>query len=269
MKRIRSIFELGFLCLFFCASISAGEIHVAVAANFLGTMNEVAAQFEQTTGSHVIVSSGSTGSLYAQIENGAPYDIFLSADSEATRRLESAGTAVAGSRFAYAIGKLALWSADPKRVDQGGKVLRSSEIKHLAIPNPDIAPYGAAAQQVLQRMGLWESLKPRLVQGESVAQTFQFVAGGNAEAGFVAYSQVKESHNVGSCWIVPQEMYSPLEQQAVLLQRARDNPADNLSNTCRQLRTGNRELVTLSMIILIASSLEPKEQVPIRRERCI
>jgi molybdate transport system substrate-binding protein len=207
-------------------SARAAEVSVAVAANFTAPLDKLAAAFEKASGHHLVISSGSSGKLYLQITAGAPFEVMLSADSERPLRLEKEGAAVAGSRFTYAIGKLVLWSRDPGLVDPAGAVLAGNRFRHLAIPNPGLAPYGAAARQVLQGLDLWQKLAPRLVQGEDIGQTWQFVATGNAELGFVALSQVRAAGKPqGSLWIVPAERYNPIEQQAVLLARGKDDPA--------------------------------------------
>lgn len=205
----------------------AAEVRVAVAANFVGTLDELGKAFQAGSGDTLLVSSGSTGKLYAQIRNGAPYDVLLAADVAHPQRLEQEGLAVSGSRFTYARGQLALWSRDPKRVDDQGKVLRTDSFRHLAIANPLTAPYGAAAQQTLQHLGLWEALTPRLVRGEDIGQTLQFVQSGSAELGFVALAQIQKlkADARGSWWLVPAGFYDPIEQQGVLLTRAKDNAA--------------------------------------------
>lgn len=204
----------------------AAEVAVAVAANFTAPLEKIATAFEKASGHHLVISSGSSGKLYAQISGGAPFAAMLSADAERPARLEKEGAAVAGTRFTYAIGKLVLWSMEPGLVDPAGAVLGSSRFRHLAIPDPETAPYGAAARQVLQGLDLWQMLAPRLVQGEDIGQTYQFVATGNAELGFVALSQVRAAGKLqGSLWIVPAERYRPIEQQAVLLARGKDSPA--------------------------------------------
>jgi molybdate transport system substrate-binding protein len=204
----------------------AGEVAVAVAANFQVPLEKLGKTFTAKTGHHVQASPGSSGKLYAQILEGAPFDVMLSADAARPRRLEEAGAIVAGSRFTYALGRLVLWSRDPALVDQQGAVLAKRSFHHLAIANPETAPYGAAARQVLEKMKLWPSVEPLLVQGEDIGQTYQFVATGNAELGFVALSQMRTAPPAGgSMWIVPASLYAPIEQQAVLLKRAKDNPA--------------------------------------------
>ncbi|HEV3455394.1 MAG TPA: molybdate ABC transporter substrate-binding protein [Thermoanaerobaculia bacterium] len=208
------------------SAASSAEVSVAVAANFSGPLDKLAAAFEKETGHHLLISSGSSGKLYVQITAGAPFEVMLSADSERPLRLEKEGAAVAGSRFTYAIGRLVLWSKEPGLVDSAGAVLAGGGFRHLAVPSPENAPYGAAARQVLQGMDLWQKLAPRIVQGEDIGQTYQFVATGNAELGFVALSQIRAAGKPqGSLWIVPAERYRPIEQQAVLLARGKDDPA--------------------------------------------
>lgn len=205
----------------------AGEVQVAVAANFTGPMQVIAPVFERDTGHQVRVSSGATGKFYAQITNGAPYEVLLAADDKTPARLIGEGWAVAGSAFTYALGKLVLWSANPARVAARGEVLRKGDFRHLALANPKVAPYGAAAMQVMNGMGVLESLRPRLVQGENIAQTHQFVVSGAAELGFVAYSQVIRNGQVGSGsgWVVPASYHDPIRQDAVLLGKGAQNPA--------------------------------------------
>lgn len=207
------------------APARADEVRVAVAANFAPVLSQLAAPFAAATGHRLLISGGSSGKLYAQIVQGAPFDVLLSADAERPRRLEAQGQAVAGSRFTYARGRLVLWSAKPGLVDDRGEVLRRGEFKRLALANPRIAPYGAAARDVLQALGLWEALRTRVVQGEDIGQTFQFVRTGNAKLGFVAWAQVKAQGEKGSFWLVPETLHRPIEQQAVLLARARYNKA--------------------------------------------
>lgn len=197
----------------------AGEIHVAVASNFTEAIKSIAGRFEASTGHRVTLISGSTGKQYAQIINGAPFDAFFAADVRRPKLLEEEAIARPGSRFTYAIGKVILWSPKAGYVDNNIKVLEQENYRYLAIANPKLAPYGKAAQEVLQAHGLWDALQGRMVRGENIGQAFQFVKSGNAELGFVAYSQVKRpGHPIeGSFWEVPQSLYSPIEQQAVLL----------------------------------------------------
>lgn len=195
----------------------AQDVQAAVAANFAAAARDLAGRFARDTRHPVGISTGSTGKFYAQIRAGAPFDVFLAADDETPARLERERLAVAGSRFTYAVGRLALWSPQPDLVDDKGNVLREGRFRRLAIANPKLAPYGAAAVQALQRLGLWDAVKVRLVQGENIAQTFQFVASGNADLGFVAWSQVVEQKESGAAWLVPASLHSPLRQDATLL----------------------------------------------------
>lgn len=197
----------------------ADDIRVAVASNFRGAMELLAGAFEAKTDSSVVLSVGSTGKHYAQIRNGAPFDVFFAADSERPKRLEEEGLAVSGTRFTYAIGKLVLWCPTPGIVDLDRAILDRGAFRYVAIANPSLAPYGAAAREVLEARGLWNELDGRIVRGENIGQAFQFVESGNAEIGFVAYAQVKgrDAPTPGSVWIVPQSLYTPIEQQAVLL----------------------------------------------------
>ena len=203
------------------AAATADEIRVAVASNFGPAMQAIATDFEAETGHRVILSSGSTGKHYAQIRSGAPFDAFFAADERRPELLEQAGLGVAGSRFTYARGRLVLWSPRASYVDTAGEALRRG-FRHLAIANPRLAPYGRAAQQVLQALGLWETVAARLVRGQNLGQTFQFVASGNAELGFIAYAQIRQADGTlsGSHWDVPQGLYAPITQQALLLRDA-------------------------------------------------
>lgn len=205
----------------------ADTVSVAVAANFTAPMQKIAAAFEVDTGHKAELSFGATGKFYAQITHGAPFQVLLSADDTTPARLEREGKAVAHSRFTYAIGTLVLWSAQPGTVDAKGDVLKSGDFKHLAIANPKLAPYGAAALQVMEKLGVATALQPRLVQGENIAQTFQFVSTGNAQLGFVALSQVMADGKIrsGSAWQVPASLHEPIRQDAVLLMPGKDSAA--------------------------------------------
>ena len=213
--------------LFSSLGLHAEEVQVAVAANFTAPMQQIAAQFEKDSGHKVLLSFGATGKFYAQISNGAPFEMFLAADDETPAKLEKEGLGVAGSRFTYAIGKLVLWSASPDLVDASGAVLKTGNFKHLAIANPKTAPYGAAAMEAMNKLGVLSNLQSRFVQGESISQTHQFVASGNAELGFVALSQVLKDGKLagGSMWAVPANLYSPILQDAVLLEKGKGKPA--------------------------------------------
>jgi molybdate transport system substrate-binding protein len=218
---------ISLLFVLFAGTVAADEVRVAVAANFTGPAQVIAPLFERATGHRATLSFGSTGKFYAQITNGAPFDVFLSADDETPARLVREGHAVDGSAFTYATGRLVLWSARPDFVDPRGEVLRSGTFRHLAIANPATAPYGRAAQQVMAQNGVAERLKPLLVQGENIAQAYQFVSTGAADLGFVAFSQVIRDGRIGSGsgWIVPANLHDPIRQDAVLLARARSNAA--------------------------------------------
>ena len=206
---------------------TAAEATVAVAANFAEPIKAIAAVLEKTTGHTLRISLGPTGGLYTQIKNGAPFDVFLAADSARPEMLEKDGLAQAGSRFTYAVGKLVLWSARPGRVDDQGAVLKAADLGKVAIANPKTAPYGAAAVEAMEKLGLQAALAPRLVQGESIVQTFNFVKTGNADVGFVAMAQVLQGGRLreGSMWVLPQALYQPIRQDAVLLKRGADNAA--------------------------------------------
>ncbi len=197
----------------------ADNLRVAVASNFSGAIKQISRQFEADTNHKVVLIIGATGKHYAQIINSAPFDIFLAADVKRPKRLEQEGIALANTRFTYAIGKLVLWSPKSELIDKEGKVLDGSDFRFLAVANPKLAPYGKGAQQILQGRGLWKSLRKQIVRGENISQTFQFVKSGNAELGFVAYSQIKApDHSIeGSYWEIPQSLYDPIKQQAVLL----------------------------------------------------
>jgi molybdate transport system substrate-binding protein len=209
------------------AAARAGEVQVAVAANFARPLEAIGRDFTATTGHRLKITPGSTGKLYAQIVAGAPFEVLLAADEKTPARLVAEGQAVAGSSFTYAVGKLALWSLQPGLVDDQGAVLAGGKFAHLAIASPKLAPYGTAALEVLSARGLEQSLAPKLVRGESVAQTYQFVATGNAELGFVALSQLLTPGTaaVGSFWLVPPALYTPIRQDAVLLQPGRASVA--------------------------------------------
>jgi molybdate transport system substrate-binding protein len=196
----------------------SGEVHVAVASNFLNPLKEIAQRFKQDTGNTLILISGSTGKLYAQSRHGAPFDVLLAADDKRPALLEKEGVGVKGTRFTYAVGVLVLWSWDMEKV-KGTESLTHMDRGKLAIANPKTAPYGRAARQALEHLGLWGKLQPLLVQGENIAQTLQFVATGNAVLGFVAKSQVEDPHFKlkGSRWEVPVDQHDPILQQAILL----------------------------------------------------
>lgn len=201
----------------------AGKAHIAVAANFTEPAKEIGAAFKAATGHEAVLSFGSSGQFYTQIRQEAPFEAFLSADDERPRKLVEEGLAIAGSRFTYAVGKLVLWSRDPGLV-KGEETLRAARFDKLSICNPVAAPYGAAAVETMKSLSLYDALKPKFVEGANISQAFQFVATGNAEIGFVALSQVANDAK-GSRWVVPQELYSPILQDATLLRKGADNPA--------------------------------------------
>lgn len=205
----------------------AGEVRVAVAANFTAPMKRIAADFEMDTGHRAQLAFGGTGKFHAQILNAAPFEILLSADGETPARLAQEGLAVAASQFTYAKGKLVLWSAQPGIVDARGEILKRGDFAHLSIANPRLAPYGVAAVEVLKKLGLHDALAPKFVTGENIGQAFQFVKSGNAPLGFVALSQVMQDGRIaaGSAWVVPADLYQPIRQDAVILEKGRANPA--------------------------------------------
>ncbi|MDD2270679.1 MAG: molybdate ABC transporter substrate-binding protein [Desulfuromonadaceae bacterium] len=227
MKNIMKSVLVAVVCILFAVPAMAAEVNVAVAANFTAPMRQIAAEFEKDTGHTAVLAFGSSGKFLAQIKNGAPFQLFLSADDEKPAQLVKDGLTVAGSRFTYAIGTLVLWSAQPGFVDPKGEVLSKGTFARIAIANPKLAPYGSAAVEVLTKLGLLTALQPKFVQGENISQTYQFVSTGNAELGFVALSQVMKNGKIttGSAWIVPGKQHSPIRQDAVLLATGKDNAA--------------------------------------------
>lgn len=208
---------------FALAPAEAGDVKAAVAANFADPVREIATRFEAATGHKLIVSIGATGQFYAQIVQGAPFDVLLAADTETPAKAIAAGNAVAGSGFTYAVGSLVLYSRDARLVD-GEATLRTARFAKIAIANPATAPYGRAAVETMTALGVYDQLRPKIVQGASIAQAFQFVDTGNAEVGFVALSQVIEVR-AGSRWLVPRSLHAPIEQGAVLLNTGVGNAA--------------------------------------------
>lgn len=209
------------------SAAQAGEVSVAVAANFAGPLAKVGEGFTASTGHVLKVSAGSTGKLYSQIVASAPFEVLIAADDETPKKLIDEGHAMAGSQFTYAIGKLVLWSAQAGYVDDQGAVLNVGKFAHLAVANPKLAPYGRAGMEVLKARGLTDAVTPKLVTGESIAQTYQFISTGNAELGFVALSQVAVPGKpvAGSYWLVPASLYGEIRQDAVLLKAGEKNPA--------------------------------------------
>ena len=221
-------FCLGFLSfLSLMAQAQAGDALLAVAGNFTAPMQKIARAFEQDTGHKAVLSFGATGSFYAQIKNGAPFDVLLAADDDTPLKIEKEGLSVVGSRFTYATGQLVLWSKQAGLVDDKGEVLRSGKFQKLAIANPKLAPYGLAATETLTQLGLLSELQPKIVMGESIGQTYQFLVTENAQLGFVALSQVFADGKItqGSAWVVPAKLHNPIQQDAVLLNSGKNNPA--------------------------------------------
>ncbi len=222
LKAVAVAGVLGFAA--FSSAADAGEINIAVAANFTDATRDIVAAFEKETGNTVKASFGSTGKLYTQIANGAPFQIFLAADSVRPPRAVKEGYGVDGSVFTYAIGKVVLWSPTDDLFSDGEAYLKEGKFDHIALANPKTAPYGLAGQQTMEHIGVWKDIKSKVVQGDSISQTFQFAASGNAEVGFVALSEVKAwKDSKGSQWVVPQEDYTPIQQQAVVLKSGADN----------------------------------------------
>ncbi|MBL8477720.1 MAG: molybdate ABC transporter substrate-binding protein [Sterolibacteriaceae bacterium] len=213
--------------LFVTALARADEVQVAVAANFTAPARQLALDFEKETGHKAVLAFGATGKFYAQIRNGAPFEVLLAADDETPAKLEKEGAAINGTRFTYAVGRLALWSAKAGYVDDKGEVLRRNEFRHLALANPRLAPYGAAAVEALTALKLLDANRPNFVQAENIAQAHQFVASGNAELGFVALSQVMKDGRLGegSAWVVPASLHQTIRQDAVLLAKGRGRAA--------------------------------------------
>lgn len=214
-------------CLGAAGLVHADEIQVAVAANFAAPMKEIAARFEQESGHKVLSTVGATGKFYAQIKNGAPFEVLLAADDATPARLAKEGAGIGASRFTYAIGKLVLWSAQPDVVDANGEVLGKGGFAHLSIANPKLAPYGLAAVETMKKLNVYGAIESKLVVGESIAQAQQFVASGAAPLGFVAMSQVFEGGKLksGSVWVVPANLYSPIRQDAIALDKGKGKPA--------------------------------------------
>ena len=206
------------------AQVSASEVSVAVAANFVESARAVAEAFHTATGDTALISPGASGQLFTQISHGAPYEVFLSADAERPQALVAGGYAVGQSRFTYAVGRLALYSTTPGLVDGQGLVLKRPDLRTVAIADPAVAPYGVAAEETMRKMGVYDALKPKIFKGASIAQAYQFVATGAAEIGFVAQSQIVTVKG-GSRWLVPEALHAPIEQQAVLLKAGANDPA--------------------------------------------
>ncbi len=224
---MRKSFVWTFLFVAYATNLRAEEALVAVAANFSAPMQQIAASFQKDTGHQLKMSFGATGGIYAQIKNGGPFDVFLSADQITPQKLEAEGLGVALTRFNYATGQLVVWSKQDGLVDDKGQVLRNKSIQRIALANPKLAPYGVAAWETMTALGLLEVLKPKMVQGVNIAQTYQFVSTQNAQVGFVALSQVFSNGQLtsGSAWIVPPHLYKPIRQDVILLKNGKDNSA--------------------------------------------
>lgn len=224
---MRKSFILTLLFVAYATSLRAEEAMVAVAANFSAPMQQIAALFQKETGHQIKLSFGASGGIYAQIKNGAPFDLFLSADQLTPQKLEAEGLGVPNSRFTYATGQLVLWSKQEGLVDAKGHVLQNKSIQRIALANPKLAPYGAAAMETMTNLGLLKELQSKLVQGDNIAQTYQFVSTQNAQIGFVALSQVFANGNLtsGSAWIVPGNLHQPIQQDVILLRKGQDNKA--------------------------------------------
>jgi len=213
--------------MFVAAGAHADEVQVAVAANFTAPIKQIAPDFEKDTGHKIVAAYGATGKFYAQIKNGAPFEVLLAADDETPSKLVKEGAGIAGSNFTYAIGKLVLWSAMPAIVDAKGEVLKKGSFDHIAMANPKLAPYGAAAMDVMKAIGVLDVLQPKIVTAENIGQTYQFVTSGNALLGFVALSQVMKDGKIGegSAWVIPANLYQPIKQDAVILDKGKGKPA--------------------------------------------
>lgn len=216
-----------FLLLPACVAAHAEEVSIAVAANFTAPAKLIAATFEKDTGHKAMLAFGATGKFYAQIKNGAPFDVLLAADDETPSKLAQEGAAAPASRFTYATGRLALWSAKAGYVDDKGEVLKKGEFRHIALANPKLAPYGVAAIETLSALKLLDAIQPKFVQGENIAQAYQFISTANAELGFIALSQIMKGGKIieGSAWIVPASLHQPIRQDAIILNRGAGKPA--------------------------------------------
>lgn len=215
-RKLLAVLLLGCAC-------AAQELTIAAASDLQTALPEVAAAYEAKSGKKVRITFGSSGNFFAQIQNGAPFDLFLSADLEYPRRLEEAGLAVAGSRYLYATGKIVLWVPKDSPLDpaRGLALLQDARVKRIALANPAHAPYGRAARTALEKAGLWDSLQQKVVLGENISQAAQFVQTGNAQAGIIALALARSPRMAqGKYWVIPQELYPPLEQAVVILKRS-------------------------------------------------
>ncbi len=206
--------------------IHASELNIAVASNFATTAKQLAQIYHQTTGNNVVISSASTGTLYNQIKNGAPFAVLLSADTTTTAKLIADNLVIESSNYTYATGRVVLWSKQANYVDNNGSILKTQSYNHLAVANPKLAPYGAAGYQVINYFKLAEQLKTKIVTGDNINSTYQLIASGNAELGFVALAQIMRNGKItsGSAWVVPDNIATPIKQTAVVLTSAKNNP---------------------------------------------
>jgi molybdate transport system substrate-binding protein len=223
MKPMKMLAAAGVILLSLGHAAFAGQTNVAVAANFTDAAKEIAEAFKAKTGHEAVLSFGASGQFYTQITQEAPFQVFLSADAERPQKLADEGLGDKATKFTYAVGKLVLWgkAAD---VTKGEEVLKGGSFSKLSIANPTSAPYGAAAVETMKKLGVYEALTPKIVQGNNISQTFQFIDTGNAELGFVALSQLTKV-TTGSRWMVPQTLYAPIKQDAVLLKKGQGNEA--------------------------------------------
>jgi molybdate transport system substrate-binding protein len=223
MKPMKMLAAAGVILLSLGHAAFAGQTNVAVAANFTDAAKEIAEAFKAKTGHEAVLSFGASGQFYTQIQQEAPFQVFLSADAERPQKLADEGLGDKASKFTYAVGKLVLWG---KAADagKGEEVLKAGSFSKISIANPTSAPYGAAAVETMKKLGVYEALTPKIVQGNNISQTFQFIDTGNAELGFVALSQLKDV-TAGSRWMVPQTLYAPIKQDAVLLKKGQGNEA--------------------------------------------
>lgn len=223
----KSILAASFVAAVAASSAGAAEVNVAVAANFTAPMKDIAAIYEKDTGNKVLASFGATGAFYAQIKNGAPYQVLFAADAKTPKKIEDEGLGVKGSAKPYAYGKLVLWSAAPNFVKENKDFILDASVQKIAVANPKLAPYGEAAYQTMQKWGNLEKAEPKFVTGDNIGKTFQYVSTSNAQVGFVALSQVFKDGKMtsGSGWIIPSDMYSPIRQDSVVLNPGKDNKA--------------------------------------------
>jgi molybdate transport system substrate-binding protein len=217
-----SLLKITMFCGILSVNLQAGDVKVAVSSNFATTLEKISEAFTKETGHKLVISSGATGKIYAQIREGAPFEVLLSADQTTPMKLITDNLAVEETQFTFAVGRLVLWSLKDKFVDDEGAVIKTSSVNHIAIANPKLAPYGVAAKEYLEKVGIWKIVEAKIVYGENISQTYQFVSTGNAEVGFIAMSQIMDTK--GSYWVVPESQYSPLKHDVILLNKGKTNP---------------------------------------------